>query len=233
MSAEHLQPSQLGTKEYWDKAYTTELRNFESNPDDEGTIWFSDSAAEEKILAYLTETLCLPPSTRFLDLGTGNGHLLFLLRADGEFEGEMVGVDYSEQSVQLARRVAEEKGVGDDVRFEKWDIMREAPGAWLGEQGFDVVLDKGTFDAISLSEEVDEQGRRIFEGYRERVERLVKAGGMVLITSCNWTEAELRTWFEGGELEYHGKIHYPSFTFAGQKGQTISSVCFQKEEGIS
>merc|ERR1712000_575029 len=44
----HLEPSQLGTKEYWDNLYITELSNHALDPTDEGTIWFDDSAAEDK-----------------------------------------------------------------------------------------------------------------------------------------------------------------------------------------
>ena len=163
--------------------------------------------------------------------------MLFLLREEGGFEGRMVGVDYSRGSVELARRIAEGKGMaGGGVVFEEWDVMREEPGrGWMGEEegegegGFDVVLDKGTFDAVSLSEEVDEEGRRVCEGYRERVERLVKRGGYVLVTSCNWTEEELEGWFGGGELEVFGRIKYPRFSFGGKTGQSISSVCFRRK----
>ncbi|KZF22193.1 S-adenosyl-L-methionine-dependent methyltransferase [Xylona heveae TC161] len=268
MAAEHLDPSELGTRKYWDDAYVTELSNFENNPSDEGTIWFSDSGAEEKILEYLTEELCLDTtSTSFLDLGTGNGHLLFMLREDGEFNGRMIGVDYSLPSVQLARTIAAQKGHGggvgqeedgagktgdkedreggeeeedeegedaEPITFETWDIIHEQPGEWADKDGgFDVVLDKGTFDAISLSEEVDGSGKRIFEGYKGKVERLVKPGGILFITSCNWTEPELCRWFEGGELEFDGKVNYPSFTFGGHKGQTISSICFRRKKTSS
>ncbi|KAI4128184.1 MAG: hypothetical protein LQ347_004285, partial [Umbilicaria vellea] len=194
----HLDPSQLGTKEYWEKTYTHDLANHAHNPADIGTIWFSDSLAEEKLLDYLSsEELGLDAqTTSFLDVGTGNGSLLFLLReggaeSEGEeddddgheekeneerpragFRGTMVGVDYSPAAVRLARRVAVERGMGPagakgEVRFEEWDIINEEAGEWMptdsgtGERGFNVVLDKGTFDAISLSEERDQWGRRI------------------------------------------------------------------------
>ncbi|KAI9812132.1 MAG: hypothetical protein M1827_004798 [Pycnora praestabilis] len=254
---EHLQPSALGTRDYWDKTYNVELLNHQTNPSDIGTIWFSDSAAENKILTYLNTGIPLPSQPSFLDLGTGNGHLLFLLKEEGGFEGgRMLGVDYSAASVDLARSIAREKGLnsdrddgeeeegeekmGDRVEFVKWDIMRDSPtllGPGSQPTTFDVVLDKGTFDAISLSEEIDAHGRRICEGYRSKVESLVREGGYLLVTSCNWTENELRVWFEGpegesegnGELEYWGKIDYPSFSFGGKKGQTISSVCFRRK----
>lgn len=152
----------------------------------------------------------------------------------------MLGVDYSEKSVEFARRIAGDKGVGPgsgrnaEVEFRWWDIMMQDPvGVVLeGEnaQGWDVVLDKGTFDAISLSEGKDQNGRRICEGYKERAVPLIKDGGILLVTSCNWTEDELRAWFVGGELEYVDTIKYKSFSFGGKKGQTISSICLRRSK---
>jgi len=244
----HLDPSELGTRAYWDSAYTTERANFASNADDEGTIWFSDAGAEERMLSFLEdladegqlnkevdaeetaegETKETP--TRFLDLGTGNGHLLFALREDG-WEGEMVGVDYSAQSIQLANEILARKDASSSasVEFHEWDILSSAPGSWLNA-GFDVVLDKGTFDAICLSQETDAQGRRICESYREKVEPLVKSGGRFLITSCNWTAEELRGWFEGegSALVYESSVKYPSFTFGGKTGTSVCTLCFKR-----
>ena len=110
-------------------------------------------------------------------------------------------------------------------------IVQDPKGVVLegeNEKGWDVVLDKGTFDAITLSEEQDESGRRICEGYKERVMPLIREGGIFLVTSCNWTEEELGAWFKGEGLEFVESIAYKSFSFAGRKGQTISSVCFRK-----
>lgn len=157
------------------------------------------------------------------------------------WEGRMLGVDYSERSIEFAQRIAKDKELEEEkeVEFLKWDIMTETPSGTAvlsGEQkeGWDVVLDKGTFDAISLSEEKDDRGRRICEGYRERVLPLVRKGGLLLVTSCNWTPDELKGWFvdgaEGeGKLVVVGEIAYRSFKFGGAVGQTISSVCFRKE----
>ncbi|KAF2024969.1 methyltransferase-like protein-like protein 10 [Setomelanomma holmii] len=236
----HLTPSDLGQKSYWDTAYTTERDNFAANTADEGTIWFSDAGAEERMLAFLEDLSDdgilhkeegngnAGAATRFLDLGTGNGHLLFALREDA-WLGNMLGVDYSEQSVRLAETIRDTKGEDyKDIALHEWDILGQAPGSWLGD-GFDVVLDKGTFDAICLSQDTDAQGRRICEGYRERVEPLIKPGGRLLITSCNWTEEELRAWFGGGQLTLAGKVKYPSFTFGGKTGSSVVTLCFQKE----
>jgi SAM-dependent methyltransferase len=237
----HLDPSELGTKSYWDAAYTTERKNFAANTDDEGTIWFSDAGAEERMLSFLEDLSDEgqlqkdsdndETTTRFLDLGTGNGHLLFALREDG-WTGEMVGVDYAPQSVQLANEIREAKGPEyADVAFHEWDILSQAPGTWLAS-GFDVVLDKGTFDAICLAQDTDAQGRRICEGYREKVEALVKPGGRFLITSCNWTAQEVKGWFEvpDGQLVFEDSVKYPSFTFGGQTGTSVATLCFRRKD---
>lgn len=229
----HLEPSELGSKGYWDTFYSADLK-LSSSPAASLDGWFSDVDATGKILGFLSDpSLHLDlASTRFLDLGTGNGELLFHLREEGSFSGRMVGVDYSPSSIQLAQRAASTKNLssGTGFEFQLWDIIHDDPlPEWLA--AFDVVLDKGTFDAISLSGEVDNAGQRICEGYRAKVERLVAESGMFVITSCNWTEAELRKWFEdsGSSLRMSGRIMYPSFTFGGATGQSISTLSFIKQ----
>lgn len=153
---------------------------------------------------------------------------------DNGWGGRMLGVDYSAKSISFAQKIAEDKGLHTGARqieFVHWDLITESPTPILSppnENGWDIVLDKGTFDAISLSEETDSQGRRICEGYKEKVVPLIKVGGVLLITSCNWTEEELEKWFVGGELVKVKSIEYKSFSFGGRKGQTISSVCFRR-----
>ncbi|KAI2630437.1 hypothetical protein GGS21DRAFT_524203 [Xylaria nigripes] len=198
----------------------------------------------------------------------------------------MLGVDYSPQSVQFARRlersrrnVEEEEGGGGgggdddddaenkiDVHFAEHDILHTPASALLNAtfspditHGWDVLLDKGTFDAVSLSAETleptsasDEGPRRINEAYGSKILPLIREGGLFLITSCNWVEAELKAWFEDGAVqemsvdgeggggsgsgsgsvrwcfETVGRIEYRSFSFGGVKGQTISTLCFRK-----
>ncbi|GAB7358147.1 hypothetical protein MBLNU230_g0305t1 [Neophaeotheca triangularis] len=247
-----LDPSKLGTKEYWDDIYAREVTNFTHDANDEGEVWFDDSDAENVVIKELEaleeEGVLSKLVSRFLDLGTGNGHMLFELRereaSTDEPEdcwlGEMVGVDYSEASVELARRigVARElmsEGDGDAgagaITFEQWDLLSAEPGAWLGN-GFDVVLDKGTFDAISLMPR-SESGHHPCEVYRDKVVPLIKLGCYLIVTSCNWTKQELIQWLVGdgaGGLEYVKEGHYREFSFGGQKGQTVVTLVFRRRQ---
>lgn len=258
---------------------------------DPGTSWFAEHNAPEKVLGYLTSpTFPLAPcnTTQFntqhantkqptiLDLGTGNGSMLALLREKGGFEGDMLGVDYSEGSIQLARelyppsqpqsRPQNEDGVKQGIRFEVWDIFSGSTSQsqshthpqptfpdWLPSDGFDIVLDKGTFDAISLSSDpapsASASGQRICEVYPSIAKGLVKRGGYLVVTSCNWTEEELVRWFvppphpssspgnltssadgqDDRKTSVFGRVDYPRFRFGGMEGQGVCTVCFRVE----
>ncbi|MCJ1478332.1 hypothetical protein MMC13_007010 [Lambiella insularis] len=226
-------------KDCWATTYASDLAHHRHNPSHTGTTWFADSCAEEKIVDFLADQGPALGISRqessFLDLGTGNGSLLFALR-DGGWRGRLVGVDYAPEAIKLARRLERERKEGEgegEVEFGVWDVVSGGvPGRreeWFPEGGFDVVLDKGTFDAVSLGEEVDGRRRRVCEGYAGRVEGLVRVRGVVLVTSCNWTEEELVQWFgSGGGMEVCGRIEYPTFRFGGRTGQSVSSVCFRR-----
>ncbi len=133
------------------------------------------------------------------------------------------------------------------ILFAVWDVLHGAldavaphrPALEPGDGGWDVVLDKGTFDAICLSTERDTAGRHVCEGYRARILALLRPGGCFVITSCNWTEDELRAWFERDAadrgrdavdcwLGLADRADYPTISFGGVKGQAVSTLCFEK-----
>lgn len=181
----------------------------------------------------------------FLDLGTGNGGLLFNLPEEG-FEGHLTGIDYSQQSIDLARKIAirnyqwdPEDGSyeflhADFLSSEDWltQLSPDVPPYW------DVVLDKGTLDAIALSDlKYNYKGVEIsgVDLYPLRVANLVgnRSGdevkpGLVVITSCNFTQDELILIMEkSSKFKYLTDIEYPKFKFGGVTGQTICTVAFQ------
>lgn len=244
----------------WDETYQNDLDNG-IGQDAETDLtsldsWFADVNAPAKVLDYLTsERFPLSPNNpnrqvadpSVLDLGCGNGSSLFELRLEGGYHGRMIGLDYSQQSVDLAKRLwdqhlkqqdGEEASNGSSISFERIDVLKDQPeeNPWWPPGGFDLVLDKGTFDAVSLSAETMEAENeevRIVEVYPAKVAQMVKSGGYLLITSVNWTEDEIVKWFTagtgvGGALEMFGKINYPVYKFGGQTGQGVASVCFRR-----
>ncbi|KAI1972229.1 Protein-lysine N-methyltransferase efm4 [Ophidiomyces ophidiicola] len=252
---EPLKPSELGTKEYWETFYARSCEHLDTAADDPdsdgeelGTTWFTEHRAAQRIVRFLTapsfplaphhhhNAAALDPSASqqqqqpcVLDLGTGDGALLRDLRAHG-FRGPLVGVDYSREAVQLARSRHDDNEDGAvGMRFEVWDVFDDASAAdWFPRErgGFDIVLDKGTFDAVSLC---GESGRGGAE-YPAAVARLVRAGGFLVVTSCNWTEAEVESWFgaKNTGFEVFARVEYPKFRFGGAEGQGVYTVCFRK-----
>ncbi len=169
-----------------------------------------------------------PSDLTVLDLGMGNGHLLFaLLEADIEpslTPSNLLGVDYSSASVALAKSIAKRRDEETDgeyrfaeVRFEESDLLDSAevdklrgPGS-----GWDIVCDKGTFDAIALSSQPI-NGKLPVDLYTEAVARLTSPGGIFLITSCNFTEKELVGRFAGSDsaaFKVQKIVPTPQFSF--------------------
>ncbi|ODQ67712.1 S-adenosyl-L-methionine-dependent methyltransferase [Nadsonia fulvescens var. elongata DSM 6958] len=234
---EDLNISKLGTQKYWDDFYDKELQNFEHNPQDTGECWFADSDAEDRVIMFLQDnaedqelsTLSMENST-MVDLGTGNGHLLFSVREAG-FEGKLTGLDYSLPAVEFSKKIALEQDV-ENVEFEHADFLSDRAEWMKGERQWDIVLDKGTLDAIALSDIQYElkngeykSGARL---YGDVVQHLIKKNGLLLITSCNFTQEELIKLIVRPGLSVWKTIDYPSFEFAGVQGQTICSVAFIK-----
>ena len=169
-------------------------------------------------------------------------------RLEERSEGDEGDCDEDSEEDEDGEDSAGEAGQDDDaaappIAFYEYDILHSDPVAapWLptASEGFDIVLDKGTFDAVSLSSETDAAGQRACEGYAARVRPLVRRGGLALVTSCNWTEEELVDWFvretEGradGEandgFEVAGRVEYPRFKFGGREGQSVVGVCFRR-----
>ncbi|KAK7824238.1 hypothetical protein U0070_001709 [Myodes glareolus] len=59
--------------------------------------------------------------------------------------------------------------------------------------------------------------------------RVLEVKGFFLITSCNWTKAELLDVFSEG-FELFEELPTPKFSFGGRSGNTVAALVFQKSE---
>jgi hypothetical protein len=168
-----------------------------------------------------------PEPIRVMECGSGNGTLLLSFLSTSATSSNptpspqayhLTGIDYSPLSAKLsaqihASRVTELEEMEEDddeqvlnpveVEWRTADLLRHD---FQGEK-WDIVLDKGTFDALALSQDpvAESRGRLPSVVYPERVARVVKRGGFFLITSCNFTEEEIkRRWTKEGLGESYG-----------------------------
>ncbi|XP_068228406.1 EEF1A lysine methyltransferase 2 [Palaemon carinicauda] len=213
-----LPSSELGTKEYWDSTYERELTNFESNGD-VGDIWFGEESME-RVLEWMLEAESVTENSSVLDVGCGNGVILIHLGKEG-FK-KLFGIDYSEKAIDLAKAIAVDKDV--PVVYEQVDLLSGNAAEGLMNRTYDVVHDKGTYDAISLHPE-DPADKRL--SYMKRVHSLTADSGMFIITSCNWTKEELDKHFQKYFAIEH-VIPTPSFMFGGRVGSQVTCLVFRK-----
>lgn len=121
-------------------------------------------------------------------MGTGNGQLLFSLSLAGFTS--LHGIDYSPSSISLARSIASTRAESHppiaEIQFSVGDILGDEAIAGVSGKGWPCVMDKGTYDAVCLSDE-EREGRRIGQLYPMAVSRLLGKGGVFLITSCEFS----------------------------------------------
>ncbi|KAG5438398.1 hypothetical protein PCANB_002887 [Pneumocystis canis] len=222
MSTDEIRSSILGTKDYWESVFENEKKNFESFKD-LGEIWFGRNL-ENKILHWLKNNIPPRSDLKILDVGCGNGHFLCILSNRGYNCCTLVGIDYSNTAIELSKTIAREQGI-NAVVFETVDILNPK-GYFNGE--WDIVMDKGTFDSVTLNGEVIGDMRASLL-YPSCLKKLIKKGGFLIITSCNWTKEELITEFSRQEFIYYSDIERPIFSFGGSYGSSSSTVIFIRQ----
>ncbi|XVE78671.1 hypothetical protein DITRI_Ditri13aG0165500 [Diplodiscus trichospermus] len=255
--------SMLGLQSYWDAAYADELANFREHGH-AGEIWFG--ADVMVTVTSWTKSLCIDISQghmpnhvdgakpeaveqddkylscwSVLDIGTGNGLLLQDLAKQGFTD--LTGTDYSEGAIDLARSLADRGGFSS-IKFLVDDILETKL-----ERQFQLVMDKGTLDAIGLHP--DGPIKRML--YWDSVSKLVAPGGVLVITSCNHTKDELVQEVENFNqrnigmpqqpnivadqetprdlppFQYLNHVRtYPTFMFGGSVGSRVASVAFRR-----
>nr|XP_019014531.1 uncharacterized protein I206_00613 [Kwoniella pini CBS 10737]OCF53312.1 hypothetical protein I206_00613 [Kwoniella pini CBS 10737] len=216
MAEEELPPSKLGTKGHWDEVYEREVRVFK-DVGDEGEVWFGESSVS-KMRKWAQKNL---PQTderiRILECGSGNGTLLLsFLTSTGDppfaQKFHLTGIDYCDSATILASSIEKSRreNIKDEIDEDE-EILNEVKCDWRTEdllrkdfkgENWDLVMDKGTYDALCLSQEkikntedddLEDDGKLSSQLYPERISKLIKQGGYFLITSCNFTEEEIKS----------------------------------------
>lgn len=149
-----------------------------------------------------------------LDVGCGNALLLtqlviififyflylyfklILLQNNNSYQAKLgfsnlSGIDYSAPAVKLANSIIEEQKI-ENITLKEFDFLTDDVKTL---STFSLVLDKGTYDVISMNDESKEKRNR----YKENIINLLQPKGMFLIVSCNWTQLELNEQFEDGK----------------------------------
>lgn len=212
---EEFEPSALGTREHWDAAYEQELQNFKESGDP-GEIWFGEESMT-RLIRWM-EKQNIPLDSSVLDVGTGNGALLVELAKSGYTR--LTGIDYSPSAIQLSKCIMEKEGLSH-IKLQVEDILN--PSDELS--GFQICVDKGTFDAISLNPDNAAEKRK---QYVKALHRILRPNGFFLITSCNWTREELLSEFEEGFCLLE-ELPTPIFCFGGRTGNSVTALVFQKK----
>uniref|UniRef100_UPI0037E88A08 EEF1A lysine methyltransferase 2 isoform X2 n=2 Tax=Semicossyphus pulcher TaxID=241346 RepID=UPI0037E88A08 len=206
--------SKLGTKEYWEDAYQQELETFKEIGD-VGEIWFGEESMR-RVLRWM-DTAKIPENAAILDIGTGNGAFLVELAQHGY--RNLTGIDYSPASVELARNILQAEDL-KDVPVKEVDFLN-----CQGElKDFDVCIDKGTFDAISLNPDKTKEGKKL---YVQALKDVLKDEGLFAITSCNWTKEQLLDRFSEG-FEFVQELPTPKFQFGGKTGNSVTALIFKR-----
>ncbi|KAL7075221.1 hypothetical protein ACQ4LE_005638 [Meloidogyne hapla] len=211
--------SRLGTQEYWDKFYDEELANFSENGG-EGEIWFG-RLCEAKIVEFLIKKA--PKDSFICDLGTGNGSILRKLSNFGFLN--LFGIDYSPKALELAKNISF-KNYSNKIKFLLANISGDKVDSEL-EGKFDILLDKGTFDAISLTNKSERE--KHLKCYQQNICQLFKRNKFdgntaesprfLLIFSCNFTRNELINLLENKLICFDCELPTNNnFEFGGFKG---------------
>ena len=205
------------------------MENFQDHGD-EGEIWFG-KAVERRVIDWIKnnfKTTRNDSEPTILDLGCGNGHFTLKLMEAGW--KNVAALDYSEKAVELAKKLVGFDSEND--RIFKADILNPSTLPAKHYNAYDLIVDKGTFDAISLNPDFEglekiSKTKVIADTFKNTLKTLLTAeDSLFIITSCNWTSQELEHIF-GPEFKPVGEVTHTKFMFGGKSGQDVSTIIFK------
>jgi hypothetical protein len=146
---------EYGSKEYWDNRY-----QHESQYD-----WFAAYDAFRQIVIN-----SVTKSDKILNLGCGNSNLSIDMYNDGFHN--IVNIDYSSVVIENMQRKH------DSLNDMKWIVMDAQDMSSLPTASFDVVLEKGTLDALLVSQQdpwrLSAQAEQTMHNIMLQISRLLK-----------------------------------------------------------
>lgn len=128
-------------------------------------------------LELVARKLRLGPGMRVLDVGCGWGS--FVIHAAREHGVNALGITLSEPQAEMARRRAEEAGVGDRVEIRVADYRDPELGGAVRASG-PLRVGGDRFDAIASIGMVEHVGAAQIGVYARRLAELLKPGGLLL-----------------------------------------------------
>ena len=173
------------------------------------------SSCEKKLIKWIIDNIA--KTSCIVDIGCGNGSFLKKLHDLG-FKN-LTGYDYSQNAIEFAALKI------PDICFKKIDLLE------IGEaENFDFIFDKGTFDAISLSQNFNNTDcmSKILSKYKKAVGTMLKPKTKFMITSCNWTQNELLTFFSP-EFKLQSTLEHAVFKYGNSTGQDVSTCIFIRD----
>jgi SAM-dependent methyltransferase len=212
--------SPLGTLQHWDSAYLQEIEQLHNNPSELGDIWFGKNL-QKKIVNYIDDNFS-DKKINILDIGCGNGVLLYKL-SKKNFEN-LFGIDYSIQSINLAKEIITIKEKKHNKKFNinffQEDINNKSNNINIK---FDIIHDKGSLDAFLMN-----KNNSIENYYKYLFSYSIKNKTIFIITSCNNTKEELLNKFslEKG-FKLLNEIKSKTFSFGGHEGNDHVTLIFQ------
>ncbi|RWS29288.1 protein-lysine N-methyltransferase METTL10-like protein [Leptotrombidium deliense] len=219
---EKLPSSELGTKQYWQDVYRNELECFNDHGE-RGEVWFGKSVAKN-----IVQWLCnhVEKSVSIIEIGSGNGQLLMDLSKCG-FK-TLFGIDYSSEAIHFSKLLRDSLQMSDSIEFEEADFLvyNFQESSVLSKQ-YDIVIDKGTFDAICLNPDANDEQIKVT--YYTNICKYLKRNGLFMLTSCNWTKSEILDQISAAKcsLTLFDEIETPKFTFGGNTGNKVVSLIFK------
>jgi len=135
--------------EYYDKKSEEWLKEGKNQQTDfEG---FSPTLLSSYNFLYqLLEKYC--QGKKVLDYGCGNGiHSVFPVRCGAE----VIGIDLSEKSLEIAKERAKREGVEDKVKF----LLMDCEKMDFPDNSFNIILDGGTFSSLDVNKVYPELSR--------------------------------------------------------------------------